>query len=53
MNPRITRLRKQSLTVKPFIDIERAKLITEAYQTYQGKVPINFESISLQTPFRE
>ena len=38
MNPRITRLREQSLTVKPSIDIERAKLITEAYQSYQGKV---------------
>ena len=40
MNPRITILREQSLAVKPFIDIERAKLITEAYQTYQGKVPV-------------
>lgn len=40
MNPRITILREQSLAVKPFIDIERAKLITEAYQAYQGKVPV-------------
>ena len=39
MNSRIARLRDISLTVKPFIDIERAKLITEAYQLYQGKEP--------------
>ncbi len=39
MNTRVARLREKSLTVKPFIDIERAKLITEAYQRYQGKVP--------------
>lgn len=39
MNSRVARLRDISLTVKPSIDIERAKLITEAYQLYQGKVP--------------
>ncbi len=38
MNSRIARLREKSLTVKPFIDIERAQLITEAYQKYQGRV---------------
>ncbi len=40
MNSRVARLREISLTVKPSIDIERAKLITEAYQLYQGKVPV-------------
>ncbi len=40
MNSRVARLRDISLTVKPSIDIERAKLITEAYQLYQGKVPV-------------
>lgn len=40
MNSRIARLREKSLTVKPFIDIERAQLITEAYQKYQGRVAI-------------
>lgn len=39
MNPRIEKLRKKSLTTQPYIDIERAKLITEAYQEYMGKVP--------------
>jgi len=40
MNPRIKKLRKISLNTQPYIDIQRAKLITEAYQKYIGKVPI-------------
>ncbi|MGE4412999.1 MAG: trans-4-hydroxy-L-proline dehydratase [Candidatus Caldatribacteriota bacterium] len=40
MNSRVERLREESLTIKPSIDIERAKLITEAYQKYEGKVPV-------------
>ena len=40
MNSRIEKLRKKSLTTQPHIDIERAKLITEAYQEYIGKVQI-------------
>lgn len=40
MNSRIARLKNISLTLKPSIDIERAKLVTEAYQLYQGKVPV-------------
>ncbi len=40
MNARTERLRNISLKVKPYIDIERAELITEAYQLYQGKVPV-------------
>lgn len=40
MNSRIEKLRKISLTTKPYIDIQRARLITEAYKEYMGKVPI-------------
>jgi formate C-acetyltransferase len=40
MNLRVEKLREESLTIKPAIDIERAKLITEAYQKYEGKVPV-------------
>ncbi len=40
MNPRIEKLRKISLTTQPYIDIERATLITEAYQEHVGKVPV-------------
>ncbi|WP_373323035.1 trans-4-hydroxy-L-proline dehydratase [Desulforamulus aquiferis] len=38
MNERIKRLRNQSLTVEPSISIERARLVTEAYQRYAGTV---------------
>jgi len=40
MNPRIEKLRKVSLNTQPYIDIQRAKLMTEAYQEHMGKVPI-------------
>ncbi len=40
MNPRVTELRQKSLTTQPYIDIERAKLMTEAYQKHAGKVPV-------------
>lgn len=40
MNPRIEKLRKQSLTARPYIDIERAKLMTEAYLEHSGKVAV-------------
>ena len=33
MNERISRLRKQSLEVKPYISLERAKLLTKFYRT--------------------
>ena len=32
MNERVRKLRKQSMEAVPHIDIERAKLITEAYK---------------------
>ncbi len=40
MNERIRQLRKQSLTVDPAISIERAVLVTEAYEKYAGTVEI-------------
>lgn len=38
MNERVRKLRSQSTTTKPSISIERARLITEAYKKYEGKV---------------
>lgn len=38
MNERIKKLRDQSLTVEPHLSIERAILVTEAYEKYLGKV---------------
>ncbi len=40
MNERVRALRKQSVEAVPHIDIERAKLITEAYKLYEGTVSI-------------
>jgi len=40
MNERIQKLREQSLTAVPRISIERAVLVTEAYNKYSGKVSI-------------
>ncbi|GAB6157412.1 glycyl radical protein [Desulfotomaculum varum] len=38
MNERIRRLRQQSVTTEPSISMERAVLVTEAYQRYAGTV---------------
>lgn len=38
MNERIKKLRKQSLSTEPSISIERARIITEAYEKYEGTV---------------
>jgi pyruvate formate-lyase/glycerol dehydratase family glycyl radical enzyme len=38
MNERIRKLRNQSLTVEPHLSIERARLVTEAYEKHLGKV---------------
>ncbi|MCL6477682.1 MAG: glycyl radical protein [Peptococcaceae bacterium] len=38
MNERIRKLRRQSVTVQPAISMERAVLVTEAYQKYAGIV---------------
>lgn len=38
MNQRVKRLRRQSLETAPHISLERARLVTEAYQKYAGKV---------------
>lgn len=40
MNDRIKKLRKQSMEAVPHIDIERAKLVTEAYKKYEGSMSI-------------
>lgn len=40
MNERIKKLRKQSMEAVPHIDIERARLFTEAYKKYEGSVSI-------------
>ena len=40
MNERIRNLRKQSMEAVPHIDIERARLFTEAYKKYEGSVSI-------------
>ncbi len=38
MNARIKKLRKQSVEIEPSISIERAVLVTEAYEKFQNKV---------------
>ena len=38
MNERVRRLREQSLNTRPTISMERARLVTEAYQEHAGKV---------------
>ncbi|AJQ29557.1 trans-4-hydroxy-L-proline dehydratase [Pelosinus fermentans] len=38
MNERIRKLRNQSLMVEPHLSIERARLVTEAYEKHLGKV---------------
>lgn len=40
MNDRIRKLREQSVNTVPRLSIERAKLVTEAYKKYAGKVSI-------------
>ena len=40
MNERIRQLREQSVTAEPRLSIERALLVTEAYQMYQGTVEV-------------
>ncbi len=40
MNERVKKLRQQSVETVPCISIERARLVTEAYREYSGKVSI-------------
>ncbi len=52
MNDRIRKLRKQSVQTQAFIDMERAKLFTEAYQLYEGTVSIpELRALSLKHYF--
>ena len=41
MNERIEKLRQESLDTQPYISIERASLVTEAYKSYDGTVSIS------------
>ncbi|MBU4601769.1 hypothetical protein KKA86_01565 [bacterium] len=38
MNKGIEKLRQESLDTQPYISIQRANLVTEAYKKYDGKV---------------
>ncbi len=40
MNQRIQQLREISVTTRPRLSLERAKLMTEAYQQYEGRVSV-------------
>jgi formate C-acetyltransferase len=40
MNERVEKLRQESLDTQPYISIERASLVTEAYKRYNGIVSI-------------
>lgn len=40
MNARVRKLRKQSLEAIPHLDLERAKLMTEAYKKYEGTLSV-------------
>ncbi len=40
MNERIEKLRQESLDTQPYISIERASLVTEAYKSYDGTVSV-------------
>ncbi len=52
MNDRIKQLRKQSVETQAFIDMERAKYFTEAYQLYEGSVSIpELRALSLKYYF--
>ena len=39
MNERIRSLRKESTTSEPRLSLERSRLVTEAYEKYEGRVP--------------
>lgn len=52
MNERIKTLRKQSIEAKAFIDMERGKYFTEAYERYEGSVSIpELRALSLKYYF--
>jgi len=40
MNKRVEKLRQESLNTQPYISIQRASLVTEAYKEYNGTVSI-------------
>ncbi|MDD3243554.1 MAG: glycyl radical protein [Eubacteriales bacterium] len=40
MNQRVAALREQSVSTHPYLEAERAVLLTEAYEKYEGKVSV-------------
>jgi len=40
MNKRIEKLRQENLDTQPYISIQRASLVTEAYKRYEGTVSV-------------
>ncbi|MBE3113552.1 MAG: glycyl radical protein [Actinobacteria bacterium] len=40
MNKRVEKLRQESLDTQPYVSIERASLVTEAYKRYEGTVSV-------------
>jgi len=40
MNERVKKLRQESLDTQPYVSIERASLLTEAYKKYEGTVSV-------------
>ena len=49
MNERIRSLRKESTTAEPRLSLERSRLVTEAYQKHEGRVPVPIlRSLTLQ-----
>jgi len=40
MNERVKKLRQESLDTQPYISIERASLLTEAYKRHEGTVSV-------------
>ncbi|HQH32554.1 MAG TPA: pyruvate formate lyase family protein, partial [Petrotogaceae bacterium] len=40
MTERVEKLRKESLEVQARISMERAVLMTQAYEKYEGRVPV-------------
>ena len=52
MNERIRKLRKQSVETSAFIDMERARYLTQAYKLYEGSVSIpELRALSLKYYF--
>ncbi len=40
MNERVQKLREKSVTTQPYIDMERAKIMTETYKQFEGVLSV-------------